>query len=80
MRVRAAVLIILVIGALTSAKLLLMRGASTPKRGKSTSDNRKPARSPLSRDFGALDNLTLGYCGTWRLTEAEIEFETIEPG
>ena len=38
------------------------------------------ASTPQSRDFGALDNLTLGYRGTWRLTEAEIEFETIEPG
>ena len=59
LRARAAVLIILVIGALTRAKLLIMRGASTPKRGKSTSDNRKPARSPLRAD--ELATLTAGY-------------------
>ena len=41
----AAVLIILVIGGLTRAKLLITRGSSTPKRGKSTSDNRKPTTS-----------------------------------
>ena len=58
LRVRA-LLIILVIGALTRAKLLIMRGASTPKRGKSTSDNRKPARSPLRAD--ELATLTAGY-------------------
>jgi hypothetical protein len=34
----------------------------------------------FSRDFGAGDNLTLGYRGTRRLTETEIEFEAVEPG
>jgi hypothetical protein len=46
LRVRA-LLIILVIGCLTLAKLLIMRGSSTPKRGKSTSDNRKPTPLPV---------------------------------
>ena len=49
LRVRA-LLIILVIGGLIRAKLLIMRGWSTPERGKSTSDNRKPTRSLLRAD------------------------------
>ena len=35
---------------------------------------------PGARDFGAGVNLTLGYRGTRRLTETEIEFEAVEPG
>jgi hypothetical protein len=53
----------------------------TGKRmGEISRETRCLAFSPDGRDFGALDNLTLGYRGTWRLTEAEIEFEAIEPG
>src|ERR1700720_1922737 len=36
-----------------------MRGSSTPKRGKSTSDNRKPIRSPVRPD--ELASVTDGY-------------------
>jgi hypothetical protein len=36
--------------------------------------------APIGRDFGAGVNLTLGYRGTRRLTETEIEFEAVEPG
>ena len=51
--------LILVIGGLTHDKLLIMRGSSTPKRGKSTSDNRKPIRSPVRLD--ELASVTDGY-------------------
>jgi hypothetical protein len=59
LRERFSVLIIPVIGGLTRAKLLIMHASSTPKRGKSTSDNRKPTRSPLRAD--ELVSLTAGY-------------------
>jgi hypothetical protein len=49
----------LVIGGLTHDKLLIMRASSTPKRGKSASDNRKPIRSPLRPDEFA--SVTDGY-------------------
>ena len=43
-------------------------------------ESSNPLLRPISRDFGAGDNLTLGYRGTRRLTETEIEFEAVEPG
>src|ERR1700737_4615415 len=59
LRWRFSGLIILVIGGLTRAKLLIMRGSSTPKRGKSTSDNGKPIHWPVRAD--ELASLTAGY-------------------
>jgi hypothetical protein len=52
---RFSVLIILVIGGLTRAKLLITRGSSTPKRGKSTSDKQDTdVLAPHANDNGNL--------------------------
>ena len=59
MRARAAVLIILVIGSATHATLPIMRRSSTPKRGKTTSDNRKQTAPPLAA--AELGCVTAGY-------------------
>jgi hypothetical protein len=52
-------LIILVIGSATRAALPIMRRSSTPKRGKSTSDNRKQTAPPL--EAAELGRVTAGY-------------------
>jgi hypothetical protein len=59
LRERFSVLIILVIGGLTHDKLLIMRGSSTPKQGKSTSDNRKSTGASINA--AELASLTAGY-------------------
>jgi hypothetical protein len=59
-----ALLIMLVIGCLTPANLLITRGSSTPKRGKSTSDNKNPTRSPSGR--------VNWQCGRFRLDETPL--------
>jgi hypothetical protein len=43
-----ALLIIPVIGSANCARLPIMRGSSTPKRGKTTSDNREQVAPPLT--------------------------------
>jgi hypothetical protein len=51
--------LILVIGSATHATLPIMRRSGTPKRGKTTSDNRKQTAPPLAA--AELGRVTAGY-------------------
>ena len=59
LRGRFSVLIIPVIGCLTRATFLIMRGSSHPKRAKTASDNRKLTHPPVMAE--ELGRVTTGY-------------------